>query len=214
MKSYSLLNVSEKKMRRTLLFILLIINTTIGIGQVKVSGFVFSTGIEKHEFNSRKFDGTSFKFRYFKGFDTTPIVAFGIDSRVTFSDLETPSRTISATTFSIGPIVMVSVPLKWFSIPIPKGAPEGGGPFFYAGYNFIDDTKFDDLNNTNIKGDSFKVGTQLGFPVTDWLVLGLAIEYSDYSFSKDSPNLTVFENTNRLTRSGWEYSIVIGFPIL
>ncbi|MEM1320514.1 MAG: hypothetical protein AAGG75_09665 [Bacteroidota bacterium] len=193
---------------------LLLLNTGIAYGQVKLSGLVLSTGIEHHEFNDRNFDGTSLKFRYFKGFDTTPIIAFGIDSRYTFSEIETPSNTISANTFSIGPIVMVSLPLKWFSIPVPKGAPEGGGPLFYVGYNFIDNTRFDDLADTKIKGDSFKIGTQLGFPVADWLVLGLAVEYSTYIFNDDDPNPLLFENANNLSRSGWEYSLVIGFPIL
>jgi hypothetical protein len=189
-------------------------NSSLVYGQVKLSGLVFSTGIENHNFNDRNYNGTSLKFRYFKGFDTTPVIAFGIDSRYTFSDLETAENIINSNTFSLGPIIMASLPLKWFSIPVPEGAPEGGGPLFYIGYNFIDNTRFDDLNDTKINGDSFKIGSQLGFPITDWLVLGLAVEYSFYIFSDDNPKPLLFENTKRLSRNGWEYSFVIGFPFL
>ena len=193
--------------------LLFVLSTDHGFCQVKLSGLVLSTGIEHHEFNNRNFDGTSFKLRYFKGFDTTPIIAFGVDGRYSISDLDTPSRTIDAKTLSLGPIVMVSLPLKWFSIPLPKGAPKGGGPLFYFGYNFIDNTNFDDISDTKINGDSFKIGTQLGFPLTDWMVLGLAVEYSKYSFRDNNANFELFENAKKLSRSGWDYSLVIGFPI-
>ncbi len=178
--------------------------------EIKLSGLVVSTGLENHTLNGRNASGLINKLRYFYAFDTYPLILTGLDLKYGRADVAAGSSTLDLETSGVGVLLGSAIPLGLLGIQI-EGAPRGLGPLVYVVYNF-EQLTFDNPQKDKAYGNSIEYGIQAGYPVSNWLVVGARAEYSDYRYG-DKVISQLGNATGRLDRSGWAYSVVVGFPV-
>lgn len=178
--------------------------------QIRLSGLVVSTGLENHKLNGQNAGGVINKLRYFYAFDTYPLILTGLDVKYGRADVTAGGSQLDFETAAGGVLLGSAIPLGLFGIEI-EGAPRGLGPLVYVVYNF-EQLTFDNPQNDKAFGNSIEYGVQVGYPVSNWLVVGGRAEYSDYRYN-DKVISQLGNVTGRLDRSGWAYSVLIGFPV-
>ncbi len=178
--------------------------------KIGLSGLVVSTGLENHELNGRNGQGVINKLRYFYALDTYPLFLTGLDVKYGRADVAAGGSTLDFETSGVGILLGSAIPLGLFGVHI-EGAPRGLGPLVYVVYNF-EQLTFDNPEKSKAYGNSIEYGIQAGYPVRSWLVVGARAEYSDYRY-RDKVISQLGNITGRLDRSGWAYSVVLGFPV-